>query len=234
MALDENVLRRAQKGDRDAIETVLVKWYPAVHRLSCALCGREDVGNGTARFVMRQAARRMPRMRDPDDAQRWFWHHTILTARRAAGHFANAEEDLLLRMAPARDPAYTAFVRSLRALPFQQGEAFLLHHGEQMQDRDLGIAMDCSTQAAHLHLSLATKTLHGLAGDDMPRLTTMLAQAYQRLSPDESYIQPAIRKVIAPVLRRRSIGRAIKIALFLIGAVGGAWLGIYLLKGWRF
>ena len=41
-------------------------------------------------------------------------------------------------------------------LPLQQREAFILHQGERLNPRLLGVAMDCSITAAQVHLDAAT------------------------------------------------------------------------------
>ena len=60
-------------------------------------------------------------------------------------------QDLLITVGPTGLPAYAGFIRALRTLPVQQAEAFILHHGEHLNERLLGVAMDLSTGAAGSH-----------------------------------------------------------------------------------
>jgi DNA-directed RNA polymerase specialized sigma24 family protein len=206
MPIDEDLFLRAHKGDRKAVEALFTSIYPTIHRIAHAHAGREDVARGILNFVLARAVRQVPNWRDPESAERWFYHHTILTARRAALHQAAPRQDLLLSAAEENPAPYIAFVRALRGLPLQQQEAFLLHHGERLAPRTMGIAMDCSTNAADTHLQSATAALEKIAGQLFPALTQRLSDAYQRLTPPENAILPSVRST----LRRRGLSRTIK------------------------
>lgn len=222
MPLDERVFVRAQKLDRGAMEALLSAVYPSVHRLAAALTGRIDVARGVERWVMKQGLRQLLLWRNPDAAERWFYHHTLLTSRRAEKHRPEAKDDLLATKAREADAAYLAFLRALRDLPFQQREAFLLHHGEKFNSRYLGVAMDCSTRAAEQHLLAAEEGLRKLAGDGMGVLTQKMAEAYARLTPEEDWARPTVRRYVRNTVWPRRVIRAVKVvlALALIG-VGG-------------
>ena len=153
MPIDDDLLFRAQGGDRRAAERMLSEIYPAVCRMAYGLSGREDVGRGIVRFIATQAVRQLGKWRDAAAAERWFYHHTVLTGRRAVRHRPDAMGDTLL--GEAADAPYVAFLRALRSLPQQQSEAFILNHGEHLNTRYLAIAMDCSTHAAEMHLGAA-------------------------------------------------------------------------------
>src|SRR3954463_6496404 len=145
MEIPPPLFARAQKLNRPAVEALFASVYPAVLRIARGLSGRIDVADGVVRFVMLRAPTMLPKWRDATAAERWFLHHTVLTARRAARHEPDPRADLL---AANGDANWLAFVRALRQLPHQQREAILLHCGEHLNDRYLGIAMDCSSDAA--------------------------------------------------------------------------------------
>ena len=110
----------------------------------------------------------------------------------------------------------------VRALPVQQREAFLLYHGEQLDERGLGVAMDCSVQAATQHLREATSVLSSYAGVMYPAMTAQVTQSYESLAPPEEMITPAIHADL-----RRGMGR--RIVRFASALV--QW-GALLLLGW--
>jgi hypothetical protein len=110
---------RARKLKREAVESIYEEVYPTIVRLSRGLCGREDVVEGIVRFLMGKALKVLPGWRDATEGERWFMHHTVLSARRAAGHEASAQADLL---AAGGDAAMKAFARGVRMLPQQQRE----------------------------------------------------------------------------------------------------------------
>lgn len=225
MLVNEDTLARARRHDRDSLERLLASAYPAVCRMALALAGREDVGRGITRFVMIQAIPRIGRFRDADAAARWFHHHTVLIARRAIKHQPSAQDDVLARPAQS-DPAYTAFIRALRGLPSQQREAFILHHGESMDLRQLAIAMDCSTRAAGLHLQAAEQDLRAIAPADCDALTRRMRDACQQLRIDEDVLLPTIRSAVGRSLLARRIGRLIKLlaaGIILAAVAYAAW-----------
>ena len=51
-------------------------------------------------------------------AENWFFHHTLLNARRAASDLPDLKDDLLVTSAQDQSPQYLAFVSALRKLPF--------------------------------------------------------------------------------------------------------------------
>src|SRR3954454_14015086 len=133
MPIDEDVVARARKFDRAAVETILTQLFPAVHRMAYALTGRADAGSVVERFVLKRSMRVLENWKDADAPERWFYHHTVLATRRARHAPTNINDDLLLVTpddgTPDRAPppaAYPASPRALRCLPMQQREAFIL------------------------------------------------------------------------------------------------------------
>src|SRR5438128_4874649 len=131
MPVDEAIFERAVRFDRKAIEALLAGMYPVVHRMARALAGQEDAARRIERFVMRQAFSQLPLWRNPEAADRWFFHHTLLTSRREAKPTSDISSDLLATSADSPDAPYLAFLRAMRKLPFQQREALLLNVGEK-------------------------------------------------------------------------------------------------------
>jgi RNA polymerase sigma-70 factor (ECF subfamily) len=219
--LDDSLVEHARKGKPDALRSVLARLCPIVTRMSMALAGREDVARGIVTFVLRQGARRHDRWTDPDAPWRWFFHHTVLTARRSAKHTASASQEVLI--GAAADPAYCAFVRAVRLLPEQQREAILLYYCEGLTDRSLAIAMDCSTGAAAAHLSAARGTLATIAGADLDPMLSRLQQVYMQLTPPEDALTPAVRSAIASAALPRRIWRIVIAIIVIAGAAAALW-----------
>jgi hypothetical protein len=151
-----------------------------------------------------------------------------MTSRRSAKHKADPKKDVLVEQALDPDAEYIAFVAALRHLEPQQREAFLLHHGERLNDRYAALAMDCSTEAAHNHLAVAEKQLRLVAGPSMSALTKKLADAYMHLTPTDDSVIPAVNRV---VFRQVTVRRLFRFVLLIIKLVivaaliwGGWWL----------
>jgi DNA-directed RNA polymerase specialized sigma24 family protein len=221
MTIDPHLLERARRMDRSALAGLLAQMYPLAHRLAHALAGREDVGRGTARFVISHAIRQVRQFRDAPSAQRWCSHFTILTARRAQAHPPDGRGDTLLQDVSADDAPYVAFIHALRDLSQQQREAFLLTHGEAYDLRRLAMAMDCSTHAAQQHLDAANAMMKSLAGESFAGLASRMAEAYQRLTPSEELVRQRLDGTIAAALWKRRMKRIVQLGglLLLLAAI---------------
>jgi DNA-directed RNA polymerase specialized sigma24 family protein len=226
MAVDEELLARARRNDREAIAAIFVENYPAISRLALGLSGRADVGRGVVRYLIKQAFRALPNWKDDDAPQRWFLHHTILTVRRAQKHQPDRSNDTLIDDPRTAPPEYVAFIRALRSLPIQQREAFILHHGERLNERWTAVTMDCSVIAASNHLNAANASLGAIAGDQFKPFCEELSRLYHRLGPDEQLILPKLRGTIARHVWPRRIVRLLGwlLMLALLAAIAyAAW-----------
>jgi len=234
MAIPAEVLNRARKLQRDALVQVLAACYPAVYRMAHGLSGREDVATNVIRFVMIRGIRQAPNWKNEGDPERWFDHHTVLMWRRTARFSPDPQQDMLVQhaMSPygAPDAGYIAFVRALRHLPPQQREALLLHEGEGYDDRRLGIAMDCSREAAGNHLAAARRALSAVSGEQYQSCLQTLRHAYAALVPRQELVLPALHKYLARHLWPRRIRRLLKL-LFALAVLGGLLYALWWIKG---
>jgi DNA-directed RNA polymerase specialized sigma24 family protein len=227
-ALSPETIAAARKLRPRAVADLLTTQYASVYRIAYALAGRWDVGRGIARFVLARSVRFMPKWEPEDDPANWYHRFTIMTSRRAAKHKADPKKDVLVEQALEPDAEYVAFVAALRHLEPQQREAFLLHHGERLNDRYAALAMDCSTEAAHNHLVVAERQLRLVAGPNMPPLTKKLADAYMHLTPSDDSVIPAVNRVVFRHVTVRRLFRFIMliVKLAIVAALiwGGWWV----------
>jgi DNA-directed RNA polymerase specialized sigma24 family protein len=212
-------MSRARQADRRAVEAVLTESYPAVHRMAHALTGEAKVAQRVVKAVLRRAVRVMPRWRRGITPENWFYHHALLISREAP-QMPTPERDLLLIAGTSGHPAYQAFIRALRGLPRQQMEAFVLNHGEKLNARLLGVAMDCSTSAATTHLDAATKALKSISVELFPSLTATIERAYATLNPPSTLIRATVSQQVGAALwaigLRRLVRRIILLAILAL------------------
>jgi DNA-directed RNA polymerase specialized sigma24 family protein len=238
VSLTEETFARAKALKPDALAALLVEGYAPAQRISQALSGHERVGRAVAELLMRRAIRFLERWRDVAAAENWFVHHAVLTTRHANLPDPEPQQDPLVVHADAgaaADPAYVAFIRALRHLPSQQREAFILHHGERLNPRMLGVAMDCSTAAAETHLQAASDSLGLVVGaDDLLKMQDLLARAYAGMTTAQPDVAPAVGGFVRQLRKRLWVRRIITslIVGLILGAVGvvGWMLRGYLLK----
>ncbi len=222
MIVDADVLERARKGNRDAVIEVLAGQYPSTYRIAHAVSGRGDVGDGVVNYVMKQSFRVVEKWSDEEAPQRWFRHHALLTLRRAAKWKPDATRDTLVPDEHRADTTYVAFVRALRGLPQQQVEAFVLARGEQLDQRNLATAMDCSTTAAAIHLKESEDRLRELAGAQFDASVAKMREAYERLTPSRDLVLSRVGSGLRRQFWPQLLKRIAKVVVFLVvlGALG--------------
>jgi DNA-directed RNA polymerase specialized sigma24 family protein len=216
-AINENLLERARKGDKCAIEQVIHQLTPALVRMSMGLTGREDVARGVLRFIFLKGATQFAGWSDTSAPARWFYHHTLLTARRAENQAVDPKTDPLGKKLE-KDFPYQALLRAVRQLPRQQAEAILLRYGENLDLRPLAITMDCSTTAASVHLDSAMDTLNAMTGGKASSLLATLHDQFQSLTLPSDEIMTLSRHCVHQALRPSWVKTLVKLGIlaFLI------------------
>ena len=225
MVITDETLADARDLNPPALRTLLTAGYVPARRVAHALSGDDRVARAVAELLVRRSLRMLPKWRDPSTPANWFYHHAVLTTRGTNAPPPDPHADPLVALGPADNPAYVAFVRALRLLPAQQREAFILHHGERLNARHLGVAMDCSTGAAEVHLRAATDALSAVSNARIDELSAALARAYANLQVAQPDPSPTINVHVRRV-RRRVWARRIFRALVLLAVLGGlSWAG---------
>ena len=214
----------------DQTDTILASAYPSVYRIAAGLSGRKDVAEGIVGFVFRAAVRETAGWQRLEEPIKWFWHYTVLTSRRVKKKYVAGRGDLLIPAESAGDRVYVVFVATLRALHQQQAEAFILRFGENLDPRQLAVAMDCSVTAAANHLEAAVHALTAAVGPTaMTACTATLARAYAGLTPPAELHLRSMKKM----LRKQGWSRVMRTAGAVLAAAALAaaclW-GVYLLS----
>ena len=222
---DAPLLAAARKGNKDALAKLLAAYYPLVWRMCVNLIGREDQARPVVRQTMTQSLAAAASWDHDDAPPRWFRHRALLAAREAAPA-KPPRDDVLVNRGPD-DPAFAAFVHALRKLDAQPREAFLLTHGEGFDLRQLATAMDCSTEAAAVHLRGATTTLQAFAAADFAGFVGDTTAAYRASEPDAGLALPAARRAVGGGLFAKIAGIVGWVLLLAFAAAAGyfaAWL----------
>jgi len=223
MPITNELLRRARRKKRTAAADILRTYYPAVCRVARGLCGEERAARQVVQNVMARSLRAMRKWREETAPDRWYYHHTIGACREHAVPAAELREDLLVGPQHVNDAMYVAFVRTLRSLPFQQREAILLHHGERLSARQMGIAMDSSVDAAAAHLRQATQTLQMMAGAQCPELFSQLSAAHGALTPPIDAVRIAVARHLRRYFWPRRLAKALRPVIVIVVVAVAAW-----------
>src|SRR5271154_3609267 len=115
-------------------DAILTECFPALWRVAHALGGSDRAGRVIVQTIVRQILNAMPTWRPDTPPLQWFYHHTVLAARAQQADTGDPLTDPLIERTSSPDPDYVAFIRALRLLPQQQREAYLLHHGEGLDE----------------------------------------------------------------------------------------------------
>jgi DNA-directed RNA polymerase specialized sigma24 family protein len=226
MVVDSRTIAGAKELRPGDVTRVLCGQATQVYRIAYALSGRWDSGKAIARFVLNRSVLVMPKWDVEADPANWFHRFTVQTSRRYEPTQEASAKDVLIEQAQNPDAPYIAFVAALRQLPPQQREAFLLRHGEKLNERYTALAMDCSTHAAHTHLHAAEEAMRLIAGPPYDALVQRLVDAYVHLTPDEDALTPTVNNVVFRRVRLRRFIRRV-VTLILLAAIGlllwGAW-----------
>ena len=209
----------ARKYRAAAVEPLLGSYYPAARRIAYGLCGDGVVADRVLHRVFTRALPALSKWRDESDADRWFYHFTVLESRRHATNPGAVETLLPADGAEGASTEYVAFLRALRLLPAQQREAIILTHAERLNPRYLSVAMDCSAEAAANHLRVATQHLEAITGHQLQPLLDGMAQVYKTLSPPRELGQLVIRRR----LNRYLLPGRLRLVMWLIVLVAVAW-----------
>ncbi len=213
--LDEDLVHNASSGQSEALSAVLCALYPSVSRIAIAISGSTERGLQLVKELIDQSLSAAPKWQDGLAPWRWFLHHLILNLRQRPGK--PSAVDPLLQFAAGKELPYNAFLRAMRKLPPQQVEAFILRHGENLDERKLAIAMDCSTTAAANHLAAANQSLRLVASESFNERLEEFKTAYQNLSPDlqavQLYISTRVRNFVVP---RQTIRWTLRIFVLLL------------------
>lgn len=208
--------------DRRAVAALLSRYYPHVCRMATSLSGSESIARDVTRAVLQQGLRALPRWVDETDVARWFAHHTVLTVRHAPQDRFDPARDPLLHL--TADPVFQTIFRTLRFLPSQKREAFLLHHGEGFDLRQLATAMDCSSQAAANHLVAAATALQPVAAGRLGEFTAAMPHMLARLLPPQEKIAVEMEHQVQRYLWPRHIKRWVVRPLLLIALAMIVWV----------
>jgi DNA-directed RNA polymerase specialized sigma24 family protein len=195
---------------RPSLPELLGSAHYRIYRIAVVLCGEPSRADEVVDTVLRQSVGISTKWRTQDDASRWFVHYTVLLSRQWASH---AGADALRRV--TSDPADTAIIHAIGQLPMQQREAFLLHHGEQMDLRQVATAMDCSTAAAANHLAAAAKSLQESVPTVLADFTPRLPGLLQQLLPPPHLLDAKLQQTLA---RHRRIRRLKLIGIWVYRA----------------
>lgn len=219
--LPSELISSAADGDHHAITQLLAYYYPPVYRLSAGITGSRTRATRNAQRVLVRAMSTLHGWEDPQEVNHWFMRQTIQQLRARRFRRPKLAEDLLAGAGP-NDPAFHAFIRSLRLLPLQQQEAIFLRDGERLDTRVTAIATDCSTQAAGTHYEAAKTALRELSGATLESMMAVTLQAYYLLTPETNLVLPAVERGIRRHVWPKRV-KAVATALTLLATFYGLY-----------
>jgi DNA-directed RNA polymerase specialized sigma24 family protein len=228
--------------------TLLRQSHARIYRIALALCGNRQSAEAVVERVLRSSGNISRRWETDEDAQRWFMHYTVLLCRRTNNERKNAGSEVIRRAGSdgekpgssaylrtgvggneallnlVTDPDSVSILHAIQQLPTQQREAFLLHHGEEMDLRQMATAMDCSSAAAANHLVAAVKALKESHLVGIGEFTARLPAMLRQLVPPANELDGYLKNLIAVQRRRMWIWQVVTWFLRILLLALLAWL----------
>ena len=185
-----------------------------MYRVAAGLTGSVEHAESVANAVVARAVMQRIGEHNNVDRDRWFPHHTVLTSREIVrlNGYATAGWGL---------------PRELADLPTQQREAFVLHHGERLDLRQLATAMDCSTTAAANHLAAATGRLRSSVAD-LGKFTAALPGLLAAVVPPPHDITEKVDRQVRQTTWRRRTRVVVRTLVTIVVICVIAWLCVRL------
>lgn len=158
--VDEALVLACQDGSREAFQHLVERWQPRLVAHARRMTGRADVANDVVQETWIDAARGLPRLRDPGAFPRWIY---AIASRRAADAVRRRprDEDTSLELDLAEDTsaedergeAVRVVRRAIASLPADRRTVLSLHYLEEFEVREIAQVLDVpeGTVKSRLH-----------------------------------------------------------------------------------
>jgi RNA polymerase sigma-70 factor (ECF subfamily) len=171
-AKDDDLVARAQGGDRDAFAALVSRHYDFVFRVAWRWCGRPADAEDIAQEVCMRLGKAIAGFRGEGRFTTWLYQLTLNAARdhgrriardasKAAAYGIHALSDAAV-VGPEPDDPADALWEAVRQLPPKQCEAVLLVYGEGLSHDAASDVMGCAEATVSWHIHEARKRLKAL------------------------------------------------------------------------
>ena len=172
--LDEELIERAQRGDRNAFALLVERHYDFVHAVAWRWSGNVSDAEDIAQTVCLKLANAIRAFRGASRFRTWLYALTLNAARdhqrsrsREQRNAARFLADPTSACATDNHDQVEALWEAVRQLPDKQGDAVLLVYGEGLSHSAAADVMGCSEATVSWHVHEARKRLKILLGREM-------------------------------------------------------------------
>jgi RNA polymerase sigma factor (sigma-70 family) len=164
-AKETELIRRAQKGDRVAFESLLRAHYDVMYRMAYKWCGNRADAEDITQNSCVKLARSIDSFRFESAFVSWLYRLVINTAKDWAKGRAGQSTELTAAHEPAEAPAGEVKVFAsqvmafIRRLPEKEREALCLVFSEGMSHREAAVVMACKESTVSWYIHEARKKL---------------------------------------------------------------------------
>jgi len=169
--LDEDLIERAQRGDRNAFGLLVERHYDFVHSVAWRWSGNVSDAEDIAQTVCLKLGQAIRAFRGASRFRTWLYTLTLNAARdhqrslsRERRNAANFLADPTSAAANDNQDQAEALWEAVRQLPDKQGDAVLLVYGEGLTHSAAADVMGCSEATVSWHVHEARKRLKILLG----------------------------------------------------------------------
>ncbi|MGI9525408.1 MAG: RNA polymerase sigma factor [Hyphomicrobiaceae bacterium] len=168
---DRELAERAAAGDRDAMVSLLERYYDRIYRMAWHWCRRTEIAEDIAQDVCLKLAMSIGSYRRKSAFSTWVWRITYNAAvdhHRITRRMCPTEPRRILALidGPARGTQEDRLFanelwQEVHGLPPQQRDAVLLIYAQDMSHADAASIMGCTEKTVSWHLHQARKALRG-------------------------------------------------------------------------
>ncbi|MBP1857222.1 RNA polymerase sigma factor [Rhizobium herbae] len=169
--MDEDLIERAQQGDRNAFGLLVERHYDFVHSVAWRWSGNVSDAEDIAQTVCLKLGQAIRAFRGASRFRTWLY---TLTLNAARDHRRSQSRERRNAASFLADPTSTAandnrdqaeaLWEAVRQLPDKQGDAVLLVYGEGLSHSAAADVMGCSEATVSWHVHEARKRLKILLG----------------------------------------------------------------------
>lgn len=169
--MDEDLIERAQTGDRSAFALLVERNYDFVHAVAWRWCGNAGDAEDIAQTVCLKLAQAIRDFRGASRFRTWLYTLTLNAARDQQRARAREQRNAATYIADPTTAAANdnrdqvdALWAAVRQLPDKQADAVLLVYGEGLAHAAAAEVMGCAEATVSFHVHEARKRLKILLG----------------------------------------------------------------------
>jgi RNA polymerase sigma-70 factor (ECF subfamily) len=167
--MDQDLVTRAQKGDRQAFETLAVASHPRLHKVAHGILRDSHLAEDATQQALLDVWRSLGRLRDPAKYEGWSYRLVVHACYAEAKRRPKSEPEMPVegRDVPVSGDAFWSVLdrdqlsRGFQRLSVDHRAVLVLHYLLDMAPEHVAEVLDIKPKTVYARLSRATESLRG-------------------------------------------------------------------------